>query len=370
MAARNRGVSSRPPLRVPRLLLYPFRTMKTYTADQLRERLGRFSKLDLGHFPTPLDDCPRLSAALGGPRILVKREDLTGLAFGGNKVRQFEYSCAPAVEEGHDVLLHGAASQSNQSRLTAALAARLGKRAVMVGRRDEHASPVNGNLLLTHLLGAEVHLISSPDAVAATVARLQGQGLKVYNTSSDGYLLRSLSYVDGFLELYAQIQERQIRPSGLYLCSGHHTHVGLVVGARAVGLDVRTVGISPSPHDNAEKDAALAGTANSICDMLGLEIEFVAGDFESHSEYVGADYGVATEAGIEAVGLVARTEGLLLDPVYNGKAFAGLTDHVRRGDWGSEDTIIFVHTGGTPALFAYGAELASLGGGADGGSAW
>jgi 1-aminocyclopropane-1-carboxylate deaminase/D-cysteine desulfhydrase-like pyridoxal-dependent ACC family enzyme len=331
-----------------------------YTPDELRDRLSRFSKLELGHFPTPLDECPRLSAALGGPRILIKREDLTGLAFGGNKVREFEYSCAPAVDEGYDVLLHGAASQSNQSRLTAALAARLEKKAVIVGRRDEHAAPVNGNLLVTHLLGAEVHLAESVEEQQAIIAAFKEKGVKVYDTSSDGFLLRSVSYVDGFLELHEQMQERGIRPSGIYVCSGSHTHVGLAVGSRALGMEVRTVGISPSPHDNAEKDRALAQTANSICGLLDLALEFSAADLESHGEFAGPAYGVATREGVEAISLVARTEGLLLDPVYSGKAFAALLEHVRQGDWGPEDTVIFVHTGGTPALFAYGTELESL----------
>lgn len=334
--------------------------VKKYTREEVRERLARFSKLELGHFPTPLDECPRLSTAVGGPRILIKREDLTGLAFGGNKVREFEYSCAPAVDEGYGVLLHGAASQSNQSRLTAALAARLEKRAVIVGRRDEHAAPVNGNLLITHLLGAEVHLAESVEEQQAIIAEFKAKGVKVYDTSSDGFLLRSVSYVDGFLELQAQMQERGIRPSGIYMSSGSHTHVGLAVASRALGMEVRTVGISPSPHDNAEKDAALARTANSICDMLDLALEFSAADLESHGEFAGPAYGVATREGIEAISLVARTEGLLLDPVYSGKAFAGLLEHVRQGDWGPEDTLVFVHTGGAPALFAYGTELESL----------
>jgi L-cysteate sulfo-lyase len=331
-----------------------------YTPDQLRERLSRFSKLQLGHFPTPLDDCPRLSAALGGPRILIKREDQTGLAFGGNKVREFEYSCAPAVDEDYDVLLHGAASQSNQSRLTAAVAARLGKRAIIVGRRDAHATPINGNLLVTHLLGAEVHLVETPEEQAAIVADFEAQGLKIYNTSSDGFLLRGLAYVDGFVELYKQLQERAIRPSGIYVSCGSHTHVGLAVGARALGLDVRTVGISPSPHDNDAKNTALAERADNISGLLDLDLQFVANDLESYGDYAGPGYGVATEDGIAAISLVARTEGQLLDPVYSGKAFAGLMDHVRRGQWGPDDTVIFVHTGGTPGLFAYGAELASL----------
>ena len=133
------------------------------TTDELRARLDRLPRLYLADLPTPLLDCPRLSKALDGPRILVKREDQTGMAFGGNKVREFEYSVAPAVEGRYDVLLHGAASQSNQSRLTAAVAARLGLKAVMVGRKDTHAEPVNGNLLLSHLFGAEVNLVETDE---------------------------------------------------------------------------------------------------------------------------------------------------------------------------------------------------------------
>ena len=329
----------------------------TYSTEELRQRLGRFSRLDLAQLPTPLDQCPRLSEALGGPTILVKREDQTGLAFGGNKVREFEYSVAPAVDEGYDILLHGAASQSNQSRLTAAVAAKLGLKAMMVGRRDDHAEPIQGNLLLTHLLGAEVRLIESADEKKQVIDELRQGGQKVYDTSSDGYYLRSVSYIDGFIELWEQLQERSIHPKGIYVCSGIHTHVGLTVGARAVGLDTRIVGVSPSPHDNAEKDTRLAEVANEVCRMMDLEIEFSSSDFESHGEYAGESYGVTTVAGNEAVSVVAKSEGLLLDPIYSGKAFSGLVDHIRKGQWDTEDNVVFVHTGGTPALFAYGDEI-------------
>ena len=122
-----------------------------YSIPEIKAALGACSRLSLADLPTPLTECARLAKTLGGPRLLVKREDQTGLAFGGNKVREFEYSVAPAVDEGYDVLLHGAAAQSNQSRLTAAVAVKLGMKAVMVGRKDAHATPVNGNLLLTHL---------------------------------------------------------------------------------------------------------------------------------------------------------------------------------------------------------------------------
>ena len=327
------------------------------TVDELRARLNRFSRLSLADLPTPLLDCPRLSDALGGPRILVKREEMTGIAFGGNKIREFEYSLAPAVEEGYDVLLHGSSSQSNQSRLTAAVAARLGLKAVMVGRKDAHAEPVNGNLLLTHLLGAEVHLIESPEEREAVIERLESEGHRVYNTSSDGYCLRSVAYVDGFLELWEQLRERHIRPDALYVCSGVHTQVGLVVGARALGIELRIVGISPSPQDNVRKNAHVAEVATEVAGMLGMELAFLAADFENYGEYAGEAYGTVTPESREAVFLAARTEGLVLEPLYTGKTFAALMDHIRRGQFTKDQTVVFVHTGGTPALFAYADEI-------------
>jgi 1-aminocyclopropane-1-carboxylate deaminase/D-cysteine desulfhydrase-like pyridoxal-dependent ACC family enzyme len=327
------------------------------TGDELKARLNRLPRLSLADLPTPLTDCPRLSESLGGPRILVKREDSTGMAFGGNKVRELEYSVAPAVAEGYDVLLHGAASQSNQSRITAAVAARLGLKAVMVGRKDAHSEPVNGNLLLSHLFGADVRLVESAEEREAVIAQLKAEGHKVYNTSSDGYYLRSVSYVDGFLELWEQLQERKIRPDALYLSSGIHTHVGLQVGARALGVPVRVVGISMSPQDDAAECAKLAEVANKVAELLDLGLSFAASDFESYGAYSGPAYGVVTPGSREAVVMAARMEGLVLEPVYTGKAFAGMIDHIRKGEWSAEQMVVFVHTGGTPALFAYADEI-------------
>jgi len=327
------------------------------TPAELRARLDRLPRLSLADLPTPLLDCPRLSGALGGPRILVKREDMTGMAFGGNKIREFEYSIAPAVREGYDVLLHGAASQSNQSRVTAAVAARLGLKAVMVGKRDTHADPVNGNLLLAHLFGAEVHLVEGEAEKTAVIERLRSEGHRVYNTSTDGAPLRSVGYVDGFLELWGQLQGRGIRPDALYVCSGAHTHVGLVVGARALGIPLRIVGISPSPRHNAEANARLAEVANENARILDLGLTFTAQDIESYGEYAGPRYGVVTPEAREAVQLAARTEGLVLDPVYTAKTLAALMRHIRQGKFTKDQTVVFVHTGGTPALFAYGSEI-------------
>lgn len=328
-----------------------------YSVQDLKDRLGKFSRLDLADLPTPLDRCPRLSGELGGPMVWVKREDQTGLAMGGNKAREFEYSVAPAVDEDYDVLLHGAASQSNQSRFTAAVAAKLGKRCVIVGRKDEHAEPIQGNLMLTHLFGADVRLSSSAEERDRTIADLKDEGLKVYNTSSDGYYLRTVSYVDGFIELWGQLQANDVKPDGIYVCSGVHTHTGLVVGAKALGVDVRIVGVSPSPHPNNEKNAQLSEVANEVCKMMDLQLTFTADDFETRGDYAGDGYGVPTEGGIEAVNLCAKLEGLLLDPVYSGKAFSGMVDHIRSGEWKSGQNLVFVHTGGTPALFAYAGEI-------------
>jgi len=215
---------------------------------------------------------------------------------------------------------------------------------------------VQGNLYLTHLFGAEVRLVDSPEEKARVVASLKDEGLRVYDTSTDGYYLRSVSYVDGAIELWGQVEERRIEADAIYVCSGVHTHVGLVVGTRALGADTRVVGVSPSPHDNARKNAQLAEVANEVSKMLDLDLTFGAGDFEAHGEFAGEGYGVRTKAADEAVSLCARMEGLLLDPVYSGKAFAGLVDGIRKGEWSKGQTVVFVHTGGTPALFAYANE--------------
>jgi 1-aminocyclopropane-1-carboxylate deaminase/D-cysteine desulfhydrase-like pyridoxal-dependent ACC family enzyme len=334
-------------------------TGTTYTAQQIRERLDRLPRLRLAALPTPLDDLRRLSQKLGGPRILMKREDLTGLALGGNKIREFEYSIAQAVEAGCDVLLHGAAAQSNQSRQTAAVAARLGLKAVAVGRADAHAIP-QGNLLLTHLFGAEVLLPpvdGQGDAVKAKMEALRAAGHKPFNTSSDGAAYRGIAYVDGFLELRSQLQDLGVEPDAVYVCSGAHTHTGMVVAARALGLPWRFVGISPSPRDDAKAAASMAELAAEHCRILDLDVTITADDLESYAAFVGPGYGVVTDGSREALKTVARTEGLILDPCYTGKTMAGLMAHIRDGWWTGEQTVVFVHTGGTPALFAYGDEL-------------
>ena len=230
----------------------------------------------------------------------------------------------------------------------------------MVGKKDDHAEPVNGNLLLTHLFGADVHLIESNEEKDAVIQKLQSEGHKVYNTSSDGYYYRSVSYVDGFLELWEQLQAMEVTPDAMYVCAGVHTHTGLVVGAKALDVDVRIIGVSPSPQDDLKKNAQLAEVASEVCEILDLDLSFSADDFESYGKYAGPAYGVLTEGSRESVLLAARNEGLVLDPVYAGKAFGAMIEHIREGWYNKDQTIVFVHTGGTPALFAYGNELLEM----------
>ena len=331
----------------------------TISREELKERLAALPRLQLASLPTPLEELKRLSAHLAGPQIWVKRDDLTGLAFGGNKIREFEYQIAQAVEQGCDVLVHSAAAQSNQSRQTAAVAAKLGLSAVIVGRNDAHAQ-TQGNLLLTHLFGAEVDLPAPKEqsrAVAAKMAELTAAGHHPFHTSSDARIFRSVAYVDGALELLAQCEEQGVEPAAIYLCSGAHTHVGLVVAFKALGIDIRVVGISPSPRDDREAAEGHLALARECAAILDLDLALKAEDFESYAAFVGPDYGVVTPEGCEALHLLAQQEGLLLDPSYTSKAMAGLLAHVRAGWWRPEQSLIFLHTGGTPALFAYAKDL-------------
>jgi 1-aminocyclopropane-1-carboxylate deaminase/D-cysteine desulfhydrase-like pyridoxal-dependent ACC family enzyme len=336
-------------------------TTTMITEEELRSRLATLPRLRMAALPTPLDEAPRLTQALGGPRILVKREDLTGVALGGNKIREFEYSVAVALARGCDVLLNSAAAQSNQSCQTAAVAAKLGLRSVIIGSRDAHAHPVQGNLLLCYLLGAEVHLCQ-PDGQGrekeAVLEKLQAEGHKPFDTGYDGAVYRSVAYVDGFLELWKQLRDQGTRPDAIYLCSGNHTHVGLVVAAKALGIDLRIVGIPYSTRrENAANARRLAAAANQAAQVLELDLGVTPQDIESHVEFAGPTYGVVSEAAKEAIRLAARTEGLVLDPVYTGKAMAGLVAHIREGQFSKDQTVVFVHTGGTPGLFAYNTEL-------------
>jgi 1-aminocyclopropane-1-carboxylate deaminase/D-cysteine desulfhydrase-like pyridoxal-dependent ACC family enzyme len=329
----------------------------------LRARVACVPRVSLAKLPTPLDEAPRFSAALGGPHILIKREDLTGLAFGGNKTRMLEFRMANALREGADCIINGAAVQSNDCRQTAAAGAKLGLKVYLVlnERRDRSDAQPQGNFLLDKLLGAEVITIGPDEPVSQQqtildlAERLRSEGHRPYLSLQDLHLW-AVGYVDCFLEIQEQLAVMGVRADYIYLTSSHMSQAGLMLGVRATGAPLRVVGVSPS-HHQPDSRARIASLATEAGRFLGLDVSFSTDDVDNTDAYVGVGYGQPTQAGMEAIKLLAQTEAILLDPVYSSKGMSGLIDHIRQGKIGKDETVVFVHTGGNPALFAYNQEL-------------
>lgn len=333
--------------------------------------VAEFERAPLAHLPTPLDEMPALAAELGGPRLFVKREDQTGLALGGNKARKLDFILADARARGSDRVITWAGVQSNWARMTAAGARRLGMEATLVLQRREGqpVAPADGNLLLDRLLGAEVRLLEPDDdreaeveRVAAAVREAGGNPYVVaVGGSRTGHSmtapLGAVAYANGFRELLGQARERGIAMTHVVHASGSgSTQAGLVVGAKALAPEVRVIGISTGGAKEASERNVL-GIAQETASAMDLGIEIVPGDVTVLDDYVGEGYGIVNEKIVAAIARVARTEGILLDPVYTGKAMTGLVHLVESGVLGPEDTVVFVHTGGTPALFPYREDL-------------
>ncbi len=333
---------------------------------QLREvlvRLARLPRVSLCVLPTPLRRAVRLEAALGPgcPRIYLKRDDLTGLAFGGNKGRKLEYLVAAAENAGADTLVTEGAVQSNHARMTAAAAAARGLGCVLV-LDARNGDAIEGNLLLDHLFGAEVRIV--PAAAARTEAMecatddLRAAERRPFVIPTGGSVpLGAAGYVRAAFELAEQLLAAGETPSRLYLATGSlGTQAGLVVGARAASQpwEVYGVAVSHPAASLVEKGIALA---DDTAALLGIDTTFGAADLTVDGSFVGEAYGKRTSEGLEAIRLLARTEGVLLDPVYSAKAMAALLAHVRAGQFAPEEAIVFLHTGGGPSLFAHGPAL-------------
>ena len=334
------------------------------------QRLAGFPRYRLAHLPTPLEEAPRLTEALagsrGGPRILVKRDDLTGLAMGGNKVRKLEYHLGDALAQECDVLVTTGAIQSNHCRVTAAAARKAGIDAVLVLRPGE-SEAVQGNLLLDRLLGARVRIAPGPDAVAVEaavqeeLAVLRAEGRRPYVVPKGASTpLGAAAYLDAFWEVLQQAAARDVAIDAVVFCTGSGgTQAGLAAGAALLQRGTEIVGIGDGTS-RAELAPAVSALVGALADRLGMDLSVPPDAVIVHEEY-GGSYGVPTPACVQAIRLAARTEGLILDPVYTGKAMAGLMDLVRHGRWRDGQTVLFWHTGGQPALFAYADELSRAG---------
>ncbi|MFI6390900.1 D-cysteine desulfhydrase family protein [Nonomuraea sp. NPDC050540] len=323
----------------------------------VRERLARLPRVRLAHLPTPLDACPRLSAA-EGPAISVKRDDCTGLAFGGNKVRQHEYVLGDAIAQGADCVIQGSASQSNHSRQLAAAGAKLGLEVFLLPKRDAMSAPVQGNHLVSHLLGATITPIdpaeSSTRRKDELAARLRERGRRPYVVgmgATRSLTLAALAYVEALVE----IVEAGEAPDWIFVTSQGSTQAGLQLGCELLGLPTRVVGVNPmtAAHEAYLPPAQIAALARGAAELLGLASAIEPADVVNLTGYVGEGYGVPSAESLAAIATLGAAEGILLDPVYSGKGFAGLLDHCSRGLLAPGERVVFVHTGGLPALFGY-----------------
>jgi D-cysteine desulfhydrase family pyridoxal phosphate-dependent enzyme len=342
-------------------------TYNTITLAQLKEKIAAIPQVQLGILPTPLHALPRFSRALGGPQVFIKRDDLTGLAFGGNKTRMFEFLLAQAKAEGVDTVIGGAGVQSNYSRQLAAACNVLGLEVHLILRRirGNKDDIIQGNLLLDLLAGASVHIIDATaeeqgKAMYKLAKDLEKAGKRpfVARLASDKDLSPDvISYVKCFCEITEQCQELGIQPSHLYCASYDSTQAGLELGKAVLGSKIRIMGIAPANWLHGGASDLVADYANQAAQRLGVSCRVNANDVFNSEDYVGDGYGSVTTEGIEMIKLMARTEGIFLDPVYTSKAMAGLRDHIRMGVLKKTDVVLFLHTGGTPALFAYANDL-------------
>jgi len=331
--------------------------------------IGSQPRFRLATLPTPLHELPRLREALGGrdrcPRILIKRDDLTGLAFGGNKARKLEFLVGDALKQGATVLVTSGAVQSNHARLTAAAARAAGIKAALVLTSSAERPPVQGNLLLDTLLGAEIHFIPANGdqeeaKIAEVVADLRRRGERPYLIPVGGSSpVGVFGYATGTLELLMQAFQMGEAPSYLYFANGSRgTQGGLVLGKEMFSAPYQVQGIAVS-GGAPEKTARGVRIVQEAADTLGISSGITADDLLSDESFVGPGYGVLTPGCLEALRLFACSDGIFLDPVYTGKAAAGMIAHIRSGLIDPGATVIFLHTGGTPGLFAHADELSA-----------
>ena len=338
----------------------------------MSDKLASLPRKRFAHLPTPLEEMSRLRSALsqmtdeGVPRLFIKRDDCTGLAFGGNKTRKLEFLIGEALAKGCDTIITAGAAQSNHARQTAAAAAAAGLDCVLVlfdtvpyQGRDYRRS---GNLLLDDLLGAEVVLEpadANPEQVFERVMRdLSAQGRKSFFVPVGGSnVIGTMGYVNAYLELADQLDAEDLQASHIvHASSSGGTQAGLVTGQMLRPGGPAVLGINVYRDDTQAMANGVHELAVQAAEFLGADIppnEVVA----LEGGYLGEGYGIPTEQMRRAVETLARLEGVLLDPVYSGKAMAGLIGLILDGRMRADDTVVFLHTGGAPGLFAYGGEF-------------
>lgn len=332
--------------------------------NSLPEKLAQLPRLPLAKLPTPLDELRNLSRELGGPRLLVKRDDLTGLATGGNKTRKLEFLIAEAVAQGCDTVITAGGPQSNHCRQTAAAAAIAGLECHLV--LGGESQPLIGNSLLDELLGAKIHWTPRPQRnarIGSLAEELQRAGRRPYPIPIGGSTsLGAIGYVAAMFELVEQLDERGDSVDHIiFATSSGGTQAGMVLGAKLAGFQGRVTAISIDQVPDAESSekflAEVCGIASGAAELLGVDVSLAVDDFHTNYDYLGAGYGVVGDLERSAIRLLGRTEGILVGPVYTARAAGAMFDMVRRGVFRPDETVLFWHTGDDAALHAYARDL-------------
>lgn len=329
---------------------------------ELSVTLAKFPRVRLGHLPTPLEPMDRLSEMLGGPRLWVKRDDCTGLSSGGNKTRKLEYLMADAATKGADTIITQGATQSNHARQTTAAAAKMGMDCHILledrtGSNDD-SYILNGNVLLDRLHGASVSKRAGGTdmnaEMEAMAEQLRQDGKKPYIIPGGGSnAIGALGYVNCARELAEQATAIGLEVDALVHATGSSgTQAGLVAGLASIQSEIHLLGIGVrAPQEKQEQ--MVFDLAQKTADHMGTGLKIERSDVRANCDYVGPGYGLPTDGMIEAVKLLAQTEGLLFDPVYSGKGLDGLIDQVKKGYFDGMTDVVFLHTGGSVALFGY-----------------
>src|SRR5665213_292310 len=323
---------------------------------------SRFPRVKLAHLPTPLEPMERLSKHLGGPRLWIKRDDCTGLSTGGNKTRKLEFLIGDALAQGADTIITQGATQSNHARQTAAAAAKLGLAChILLEDRTGNNSPdytLNGNVLLDQLHDASISKRAKDSNMNAEMeslaAGLRAKGKKPYVIPGGGSNpVGALGYANCALELMTQVNDKHLHIAHVVHATGSAgTQAGFVAGMVALNSGIPTLAIGVrAPKEKQEQ--MVFDLAVRTAEHMGAPGIMKREHVVANSDYVGPGYGLPTDGMREAVKLLARMEGILLDPVYTGKGFAGFIDHVKKGFFAKDSDVVFLHTGGSTGLFGY-----------------
>lgn len=347
-------------------------------AEKVLERINSLPRLSFLHLPTPLEYLANLTEIYKGPTIYVKRDDLTGRGFGGNKSRKLEFIIADALEKGHNALLTWGSYQSNWCFQSALASRRFGLKPILILFYTDKIPPNEGNVLLDQLLEAEIHWFEAPAGKVVTcnlasqiiekiLPDLKAKNLNPYIVAVGGSMpfgsmdlpLGAISYLLAFYETWRQAKNRDLTFSHIIHATGSGaTQAGLLIGAKIFSPETKVIGISVSDEKTSFAQE-VRQIVEAVLHALSLKIDIEAEDIIVLDDYLEGGYGQITARISQVIKLLLQKEGLVLDPVYTAKAMIGLIDLIERGFFGKNDQILFFHTGGTPALFAYGEQILS-----------